>query len=100
MPKSKKQYGVFLTEVGLTALRGNKVLSLFLGEDDFFICHAIDPTGNYLHMTVDLTLSSVHEMELSIPHYYVLGITHGNRDKILGFHNNEPTADIGDDGHR
>ena len=85
MSKPKKQYGVFLTEAGLTALRGSKILSLFLKENEFFICHAIDPTGNYLHMNVDLKLVNSHEMDLSIPHHYVLGITHGYQEKTLGF---------------
>ncbi|RJR44831.1 MAG: hypothetical protein C4576_12665, partial [Desulfobacteraceae bacterium] len=83
----EKQYGVFLTNAGLAALRGNKILKWFFEENDFLICHSVDTNGNYLHMTVDLTLSDVHEMELSIPHHYVLGITLGHQDKILGFHN-------------
>jgi len=99
MPKPNKRYGVFLTEAGLTALRGSKILSLFLKENDFFICYAIDPSGNYLHMNLDLKLANVHEMELSIPHHYVLGITHGYQDKTLGFYNAEPTVGKDEEEH-
>jgi hypothetical protein len=50
-------------------------------------------------MTVDLKLSDVYEMELSIPHYYVLGITHGYQDNILGFHDNDFTTTGDDEEH-